>query len=114
VDTAFSLEVKDGKTVPTGGFTRDGRVDTLAQQARLPLLAAHEMANGTAGEFAARLSRAAYAAQFRTVFGEHVFDDPERRLRAPPSHCSSSNWKIPRPSRRSPASTIFSCVERSR
>jgi cytochrome c peroxidase len=76
----FSLEVKDGKTVPTGGFTRDGRVDTLAQQARLPLLAAHEMANGTAGEFAAKLSRAAYAAQFRTVFGEDVFDDPEMAL----------------------------------
>jgi cytochrome c peroxidase len=76
----FSLEVKDGKTVPTGGFTRDGRVDTLAQQARLPLLAPHEMANGTAAEFAAKLSRAAYAAQFRAVFGERVLDDPETAL----------------------------------
>jgi cytochrome c peroxidase len=76
----FSLEVKDGKTVPTGGFTRDGRVNTLAQQARLPLLAPHEMANNTAAEFAAKLSRASYAAQFRAVFGEHVLDDPEAAL----------------------------------
>jgi cytochrome c peroxidase len=76
----FSLEVKDGKTVPTGGFTRDGRVNTLAQQARLPLLAPHEMANGTATEFAAKLSRTPYAAQFRAVFGARVLDDPEMAL----------------------------------
>lgn len=76
----FALAARDGKLVPVGGFTRDGRVNTLAEQARLPLLAAHEMANGTSAEFAARLRRTAYADDFRVVFGEGALQDPEIAL----------------------------------
>jgi cytochrome c peroxidase len=68
----------DGTAV--GGFFRDGRADTLAAQARGPLLSPDEMANGSPAEFAARVARAAYAAEFRAVFGAAVFDDPETVL----------------------------------
>jgi cytochrome c peroxidase len=73
----FSLAVKDGKTVPMGGYTRDGRAGSLAEQARLPLLSAHEMANGTPDTVVAKLSRSEYAAEFRMVFGDRIFDDPQ-------------------------------------
>jgi len=65
---------------PTGGLTWDGRVDSPHAQARLPLLAPHEMANPGAEELAQRLRGAAYAAEFREAFdppGEDVFSDPE-------------------------------------
>lgn len=61
---------------PTGGFTRDGSANTLRAQASVPMLAAHEMANGDAATVAARLSLAAYAQDFRKVFGDDIFDDP--------------------------------------
>src|SRR5262245_18638004 len=72
-NTAFFF---DGEGTPTGGFNRDGRADTLQQQARRPFLSAHEMANASVEEVVAKLSRAAYAAEFRQVFGDAVFDDP--------------------------------------
>src|SRR5262249_34105827 len=61
------LDNPDGVSVPGpgGGFDWDGRAPTLADQARVPLLAAHEMANGTAAAFAARLRKVAYTAQFQ-------------------------------------------------
>lgn len=66
---------KDG--TPTGGFNRDGRADTLAHQARRPFLAAHEMANADAAAIAARLRAAAYADEFRAVFGPQSLEDAE-------------------------------------
>jgi len=72
----FSLEAQDGKIVPTGGFMRDGRANSLAEQAGLPLMNAREMANGTPAELAAKLGRAEYAAEFRAAFGEHILEDP--------------------------------------
>jgi cytochrome c peroxidase len=63
-----------------GGFDRDGRVASLAEQARQPLLAAHEMANISAANFANRLQQTTYAAEFRRVFGNTVFDDPQTAL----------------------------------
>jgi cytochrome c peroxidase len=65
---------------PTGGLTWDGRVNSAHEQARIPLFAAHEMANADAPALAARVRRAAYADDFRRAFsGPHadVFDDPE-------------------------------------
>jgi cytochrome c peroxidase len=67
----------DGEGTPTGGFDRDGRANSLAEQARRPFLAPHEMANQTAAEVADKLSRAGYAADFRATFGEGIFATPE-------------------------------------
>jgi cytochrome c peroxidase len=62
---------------PTGGFDRDGRADTLTDQAERPFLAAHEMANGTATAVVAKLQNATYAAEFQRVFGSDVFSNPD-------------------------------------
>ncbi len=62
---------------PTGGFDRDGRAATLADQAERPFLAAHEMANANAVEVASRLQHAPYAAEFRRVFGDAVYADAD-------------------------------------
>ena len=69
----FSLAA-DG--TPSGGFDRDGRAQTLAEQAQRPFLAAHEMANDDPAAVIAKLQQAAYAEQFRAVFGASIFDDP--------------------------------------
>ncbi|MBR8059391.1 cytochrome-c peroxidase [Burkholderia dolosa] len=59
---------------PTGGLTWDGRVDTGAQQARIPLTSPFEM--NSSPEKVARAVRAArYADEFRAVFGANVLDD---------------------------------------
>jgi cytochrome c peroxidase len=71
---AFSFE-NDG--APVGGFDRDGRANSLAEQARRPFLAEHEMANATVTEVADKLSRTAYAAEFEAVFGARIFEHPE-------------------------------------
>lgn len=65
----------DAQGAPGGGLTRDGKVDTLGEQAATPLLAGHEMANGTAANVVAKLSRARYADDFKRVFGAAIFDD---------------------------------------
>lgn len=66
---------KDG--TPTGGFNRDGRAQTLAEQGHRPFLAPHEMANKDAAEVISRLKQASYAEQFRKVFGADIFDRPD-------------------------------------
>ncbi|MFM2288711.1 MAG: hypothetical protein RL684_1854 [Pseudomonadota bacterium] len=71
---AFHFEA-DG--TPVGGFDRDGRAATLAQQARTPLLADNEMANGTPQALVTRLAAASYTADFLQVFGAKAFDDAE-------------------------------------
>jgi cytochrome c peroxidase len=60
---------------PTGGFNRDGRAKDLLVQALRPLFAAHEMANATPADLVARLSKTAYADEFRRVFGQNIFAD---------------------------------------
>jgi cytochrome c peroxidase len=62
---------------PTGGFNRDGRVPTLAQQAQRPLMAAHEMANASKEDLVGHLRRAAYVEEFRSVFGAAILDQPD-------------------------------------
>lgn len=56
-------------SVPTGGFARDGRFDSLRQQALGPLLDPAEMANADEAAVVAKLRRAPYAAEFERVFG---------------------------------------------
>ncbi len=65
----------EGEEPPTGGFGWDGRFNTLHEQAAFPLLAANEMANTGPEDVAARLQRAAYANDFRMLFGPRIFDD---------------------------------------
>jgi cytochrome c peroxidase len=73
-NTAFRFDA-DG--TPRGGFFWDGRVNSLAEQAKKPFLAANEMANASAGDVIARLAQATYAPRFRQVFGAGILDDPE-------------------------------------
>jgi cytochrome c peroxidase len=66
----------DGNEPPAGGFGWDGRFNTLHEQASFPLLAPNEMAGGSPARIVARLRRAAYAPQFRRLFGAAALDDP--------------------------------------
>jgi cytochrome c peroxidase len=58
---------------PAGGRTWDGRSQSAHDQASLPLLSPLEMANESQDAVAAKVRRAAYAAQFRETFGDDVF-----------------------------------------
>ncbi len=70
------LDNPDGISTPGpgGGLTQDGRAATLAEQARIPLLNPIEMANRDAADVVARIRRAAYADQFRAVYGGDALD----------------------------------------
>jgi cytochrome c peroxidase len=72
----------DGDVGPVGGFMWDGRANSIREQASLPLLAANEMANGSAAEIAAKLRKSAYAGELQRIFGRDVFLDPQRALEA--------------------------------
>jgi cytochrome c peroxidase len=71
------LDNPDGlsEPAPGGGFTWDGRADSLAEQAKLPLLSAFEMANESAAEVVRKLRACSSAALFEQAFGARVFDD---------------------------------------
>ena len=73
-NTAFRL-APDG--TPGGGFFWDGRAASLQDQAAHPLLDPDEMANASKAEVVARLSRTAYADEFRRVFGSDILDRPD-------------------------------------
>jgi cytochrome c peroxidase len=66
---------KDG--TPTGGFNRDGRANSLLEQAERPFLGPHEMANESPTVVIERLKSAPYAEEFRRVFGAGIFDTPD-------------------------------------
>jgi cytochrome c peroxidase len=70
------LDNPDGISAPGpgGGFTWDGRADTLAQQAEIPLLDPHEMANTSSAAVVAKVQAAAYAPLFLQAFGSNAFD----------------------------------------
>ena len=67
----------DEEGTPTGGFDRDGRADSFAIQARRPFLSAHEMANGSVPDVAAKLGQAPYAQEFRDTFGQGILSTPD-------------------------------------
>ena len=71
---AFSFAA-DG--TPTGGFNRDGRAQTLSEQAQRPFLAPHEMANASKADVIDRLKKTDYAEQFKTVFGNTILDNAD-------------------------------------
>jgi cytochrome c peroxidase len=78
------LDNPDGVSAPGpgGGFTWDGRVATLAEQARVPLLSPVEMANANASAVLDRLLASPSAPLFRQVFGADLERDPEATLSA--------------------------------
>jgi cytochrome c peroxidase len=67
----------DGEGTPTGGLFWDGRARDLAEQASEPFLNPFEMANADKASVVAKLAAGPYAAEFRRVFGDRVFDDVE-------------------------------------
>jgi cytochrome c peroxidase len=66
---------KDG--TPTGGFFLDGRVDSMTEQAKQPFLNPAEMANPDAASVVGKLSVRPYAEQFKALFGQNIFNDPD-------------------------------------
>lgn len=67
----------DTDGTPMGGFFWDGRVNSLAEQAKGPFLGKAEMANDNAADVIAKLSRTQYAEQFKKVFGANIFNNPD-------------------------------------
>lgn len=67
--------------VPAGGYTWDGRFNSLHAQAMLPLFSPEEMDNHSAATLARKLSRASYAGEFRSVFGQDIFKHPAEAVR---------------------------------
>jgi cytochrome c peroxidase len=67
---------------PTGGLTWDGRIDRRRDQARIPLLSPYEMANSDIAQVVAHLRQAAYADDFRRVFGAEIFSDSNEAFAA--------------------------------
>ena len=63
---------------PGGGLTWDGRANTIAEQAAIPLLAANEMANASKAAVVEAVRHGAHADAFRQTYGATVFDDTER------------------------------------
>ncbi|WP_296002655.1 cytochrome c peroxidase [Rugamonas sp.] len=72
------LDNPDGISAPGpgGGFTADGRAATLADQAAIPLLDPHEMANASGAAVVAKVQAAAYAPLFLQAYGAQAFADP--------------------------------------
>src|SRR5262249_32813512 len=62
---------------PGGGYTQDGRAPTLAEQAKIPLLSANEMANRSPAAVVAKLQKSAYVDLIRQAFGDDVFAHPQ-------------------------------------
>ena len=65
---------------PNGGFFRDGRAATLAEQAVDPFTTPFEMANADAAEVVDRLKGRPYAGEFTALFGSAVLKDPQTAL----------------------------------
>lgn len=74
---AFHLE-SDG--TPVGGFFRDGRSASLADQAQGPFVSSFEMANADAAEVVTRLKTRPYLQQFIDLYGSAVLDTPDIAL----------------------------------
>ncbi len=62
---------------PGGGFTQDGRAPNMAEQAKIPLLAANEMANRNGAAVVAKIQVSEYAELFRQAFGSDIFASQE-------------------------------------
>ena len=63
---------------PGGGFNWDGRANTLAEQAAMPLLSDFEMGNSSAHEVVDKVRRASYAPMFQEAFGSQALANDEK------------------------------------
>ena len=66
---------------PTGGRNWDGRAQSGHEQALTPLLSQHEMGNVDGAAVVDKLRHGPLSAQFRKVYGEKIFEQPEQALR---------------------------------
>ncbi len=66
--------------VPMGGLFWDGRADSLAEQAKGPMLNHLEMNNPDIETVVTKVKASAYAPLVREVFGSDVFDEPARAM----------------------------------
>ncbi len=73
--TAQAPQAAAVNLVPQGGLFWDGRVDTLQQQASVPLLNPAEMAASAPEAVAKQIEQADYANDFRGLFGPNIFKD---------------------------------------
>ncbi|WP_211254848.1 cytochrome-c peroxidase [Nevskia soli] len=71
----------DGDGNPNGGFFRDGRAATLADQAIAPFTTAFEMANADAAAVIEKLKTRPYLADFTAIYGADVLNDPDTALK---------------------------------
>lgn len=67
---------------PTGGHNWDGRAASRHDQARIPLLSAHEMANADPAVVVARLRAGPHARAMRDVFGPDILDHDDTAFQA--------------------------------
>jgi cytochrome c peroxidase len=65
---------------PFGGFFRDGRAKTLADQAMIPFTTGFEMANADAAAVIARLQTRPYLPDFVALYGQAALADPTTAL----------------------------------
>jgi cytochrome c peroxidase len=70
----------DSDGAPNGGFFRDGRAATLADQAVLPFTTPFEMANADAAAVIDKLKTRPYFADFQALYGAAVLNDPATAL----------------------------------
>lgn len=78
----FGTIEKEGKAIPIGGLFWDGRAETLEEQAKGPFFNPLEMNNRDTPALIAKVASAPYAAAFRRVWGNAIFDSPEAALDA--------------------------------
>jgi len=74
-NTAFQFDA-DGKA--SGGFFWDGRAESLARQAEGPLLGAREMANANKASVVGKIAKAAWADDFKALYGKDILSDTDR------------------------------------
>ncbi len=67
----------DTDGTPTGGFFRDGRAATLADQAQRPFTTSFKMANASPDEVVQRLRTRPYLQQFIDLYGADSLNNPE-------------------------------------
>src|ERR1700760_778331 len=70
----------DGDGGPNGGFFRDGRVATLADQAVEPFTTSFEMANADAAAVIVKLQGRPYLGEFTALYGAAVLNDAQLAL----------------------------------
>ena len=83
----FGFSEEEGDYV--GGLFWDGAARNFEEQARRPLFAVNEMNVSDVHDLATKIRNAPYANEFRSVFGDQIFSDPEQTFSAATSALSA-------------------------